>query len=164
MCYTNVKEVFQSTLPVWGATKLREPLLCWIDISIHAPRVGSDLPRASCAAVIQISIHAPRVGSDYVAVLIPSSTPRFQSTLPVWGATFPFQLLDAGCVISIHAPRVGSDLRVRDLRIEALRFQSTLPVWGATAEAHCRSGNRRFQSTLPVWGATWASKKAASER
>ena len=33
----------------------------------------------------------------------------FQSTLPVWGATFErMQELDAQ-IISIHAPRVGSD-------------------------------------------------------
>ena len=38
-----VDEIFQSTLPVWGATL---PILCFIGkgmISIHAPRVGSDL-------------------------------------------------------------------------------------------------------------------------
>ena len=35
------------------------------DISIHAPRVGSDqvLPHI-CLRIVQISIHAPRVGSD----------------------------------------------------------------------------------------------------
>ena len=77
----------------------------------------------------------------------------FQSTLPGWGATAEFDLLDA---------------------IEA--FQSTLPGWGATSSSTCIStrgnfnprspdGERpsktsdtpsrtRFQSTLPGWGAT----------
>ena len=57
---------FQSTLPVWGATML--PVLpAWgmARISIHAPRVGSDLG-------FPVSIFGSRV---------------FQSTLPVWGAT-----------------------------------------------------------------------------
>ena len=35
--------------------------------------------------------------------------PVFQSTLPVWGATFPEVVFDVGDMISIHAPRVGSD-------------------------------------------------------
>ena len=57
---------FQSTLPVWGATcKLASALDCTV-ISIHAPRVGSDLQRRSSGAESGISIHAPRVGSDNI--------------------------------------------------------------------------------------------------
>ena len=88
----------------------------------------------------------------------------FQSTLPVWGATW--------C-----GPRtVGMDL-----------FQSTLPVWGATAKYQAMAtkagnfnprspcgerrwqrtsitGRLRFQSTLPVWGATrWVHSIAIKE-
>jgi hypothetical protein len=36
--------IFQSTLPVWGATRLSGYNLFFILISIHAPRVGSDSP------------------------------------------------------------------------------------------------------------------------
>jgi hypothetical protein len=45
---------FQSTLPVWGATGLTEKSLAMYDISIHAPRVGSDSKYAqkyTCAFV-----------------------------------------------------------------------------------------------------------------
>ena len=59
---------------------------CVLEISIHAPRVGSDgrvLPE-SCYS--KISIHAPRVGSDEHA--------KIKATQEE---------------ISIHAPRVGSD-------------------------------------------------------
>ena len=35
-------EQFQSTLPVWGATAPISGLSVGINISIHAPRVGSD--------------------------------------------------------------------------------------------------------------------------
>ena len=35
-------EEFQSTLPVWGATRCRDCIHRLGDISIHAPRVGSD--------------------------------------------------------------------------------------------------------------------------
>ena len=39
----NKFNVFQSTLPVWGATVSLLYVLCaFLSISIHAPRVGSD--------------------------------------------------------------------------------------------------------------------------
>ena len=78
-------------------------------ISIHAPRVGSDFILLQSNLPSAISIHAPRVGSDVVAVPVSVPVLRFQSTLPVWGATDNGGniLLDSG--ISIHAPRVGSD-------------------------------------------------------
>ena len=57
-------------------------------ISIHAPRVGSDLlRRVRVRNVSGISIHAPRVGSDYGKSAKSNYVPKFQSTLPVWGAT-----------------------------------------------------------------------------
>ena len=56
------------------------------EISIHAPRTGSDALDALTADLTDISIHAPRTGSDRV---------RDAPTRAV--------------VISIHAPRTGSD-------------------------------------------------------
>ena len=56
---------FQSTLPAWGATVTLLYIYGTFSISIHAPRMGSDL-------------------------IFPSSFSRymlFQSTLPAWGAT-----------------------------------------------------------------------------
>ena len=78
---------FQSTLPVWGATEAVQMVMERLEISIHAPRVGSDGavdPAGRHGG--HISIHAPRVGSDFRRVK------GFD---------------DMG--ISIHAPRVGSD-------------------------------------------------------
>ena len=79
-----------------------------------------------------ISIHAPRVGSDTGARQGGPGAGRFQSTLPVWGAT----------TMEVRHMPEGT-------------FQSTLPVWGATPSwpTSC-SWATRFQSTLPVWGAT----------
>ena len=57
--------VFQSTLPVWGATSLYFLISNFRSISIHAPRVGSDESgQLSVYKYFYISIHAPRVGSD----------------------------------------------------------------------------------------------------
>ena len=55
---------------------------------------------------MSISIHAPRVGSDKNSAYAREAQEKFQSTLPVWGATLPFPVER---FISIHAPRVGSD-------------------------------------------------------
>ena len=79
-------ELFQSTLPVWGATPDGSVRLLVVGISIHAPRVGSDAKRPTVMLFPQISIHAPRVGSDDFISLISIAED-----------------------ISIHAPRVGSD-------------------------------------------------------
>ncbi len=56
-------------------------------ISIHAPRVGSDLEAKEEVPIIPISIHAPRVGSDLRNINLTYSNLTFQSTLPAWGAT-----------------------------------------------------------------------------
>ena len=106
-------------------------ILCFLSISIHAPRVGSDPARFCLSPFDRISIHAPRVGSDtdkmgdfsqkmYFNPRSPcgerppiqedsQKTSQFQSTLPVWGATSALFRIVASAAISIHAPRVGSD-------------------------------------------------------
>ena len=57
--------LFQSTLPVWGATGVTRIFF----------------------GIFAISIHAPRVGSDRAVIAQTQGTLEFQSTLPVWGAT-----------------------------------------------------------------------------
>ena len=128
---------FQSTLPVWGATGWTSTTTQSQEISIHAPRVGSDLAPACPSGCARISIHAPRVGSDPSLPCKPSfpryfnprspcgerrkpsvihpAKKRFQSTLPVWGATIMDKSVPDSFSISIHAPRVGSDDSRRNL-------------------------------------------------
>ena len=123
---------FQSTLPAWGATTQQKSALISRLISIHAPRVGSDLALRRVDDRLDISIHAPRVGSDAVCLA------RVRET----------------AVISIHAPRVGSDEKYLRQTGNKLKFQSTLPAWGATSSAGSLAPFAAFQSTLPAWGAT----------
>ena len=78
---------FQSTLPAWGATE---------DVK-------------AIAAAIGISIHAPRMGSDIFSRIISLQYRKFQSTLPAWGATNSSTDASVIRIISIHAPRMGSD-------------------------------------------------------
>ena len=57
--------LFQSTLPVRGATSRGLGSVEHIAISIHAPREGSDyVIDPLCDQIQEISIHAPREGSD----------------------------------------------------------------------------------------------------
>ena len=101
--------LFQSTLPARGATTGCPPTMTTPsdfnprsphgerrqearrkgvhDISIHAPRTGSDIRKIDYIIHTLISIHAPRTGSD--------SRAASQSRQPP--------------AISIHAPRTGSD-------------------------------------------------------
>ena len=78
---------FQSTLPVRGATKKSEGFRRIEQISIHAPRAGSD--RAERNAVDALSNFNPRspCGERQGCVRIRIWSQRFQSTLPVRGAT-----------------------------------------------------------------------------
>ena len=147
---------FQSTLPVWGATVPLRPVVQLVDISIHAPRVGSD-PLEDCSPRRCPHNFNPRSPCGERPELIKAirAALEFQSTLPVWGATIVLPLAPPGP-----------------------EFQSTLPVWGATSPRElCPSGNFNFnprspcgerprslcscvgaglfQSTLPVWGATF---------
>ena len=100
---------FQSTLPMRGAT-------CWPGvsryrgvISIHAPHAGSDWinptmatyspyfnPRSPCGE--RPTLHSTR-----------TRPARFQSTLPMRGATCWPGVSRYRGVISIHAPHAGSD-------------------------------------------------------
>ena len=145
---------FQSTLPVWGATDFYNPMFANLGISIHAPRVGSDRISQRIQAGRGISIHAPRVGSDILAaqkrqedwnfnprspcgerLSTPVNTPgtiRFQSTLPVWGATICVMVLFVSAVNFNPRSPCGERLSIFTVSPDSLRFQSTLPVWGAT--------------------------------
>ena len=102
--------IFQSTLPVWGATLERMSHTDRFFISIHAPRVGSDrgnnCVRYNC---VNFNPRSP-CGERPLSVRIWRDEMAFQSTLPVWGAT--------GTGEVTHEAHQ--------------RFQSTLPVWGAT--------------------------------
>ncbi len=81
--------VFQSQLlPVWGTTCPSDKKSKKNLISIVAPRAGSDEIAQTYQTVIgAISIHAPRAGSDKSGKYIGAKRAKFQSTLPVRGAT-----------------------------------------------------------------------------
>ena len=102
-----------------------------------------------------ISIHAPRTGSDAALSAAAFSDSRFQSTLPARGATVFMKeslrkLMDFN-PRSPHGERLDI-LRVRNRRPDNFNPRSPhgeRPGWGASAGLQCL-----FQSTLPARGAT----------
>ena len=148
--------MFQSTLPVRGATLEVGDGSGGPVVSIHAPREGSDLRRSSAISPnIRVSIHAPREGSDLFCMpikrnrIVSIHAPREGSDRAL--ADLPFAIYDVSIhapregsdppmhpqgrnvVVSIHAPREGSDLLWRRVRMVRV-VQSTLPVRGATQQ------------------------------
>ena len=128
----NDELIFQSTLPVRGATGIPRFFDLTDMISIHAPRAGSDPGRRD--KYIGHADFNPRspCGERPTDDLIECKYGVFQSTLPVRGATDPMTI--AASVLGL--------------------FQSTLPVRGATSPMLGYLLSMIFQSTLPVRGAT----------
>ena len=130
MCWDSAQ--FQSTHPVRGATVRQTQSDKYINISIHAPRAGCDLPILyGLTAVYDFNPRTPCgvrptcLSSTPTARLFQSTHPvrgatkefagndflrKFQSTHPVRGATRKTFNSTIGAIISIHAPRAGCDL------------------------------------------------------
>ena len=146
----NIIQIFQSTLPAGGATLSSGAAAKWAEISIHAPRGGSD--RRIYIQIFRVLDFNPRSpqGSDGKNTKKSSVKSSFQSTLPAGERRFgcaaaciyppPFQsTLPAGerhhrhpsqsatRQISIHAPRRGATSESSDFSSSEL-FQSTLPA------------------------------------
>ena len=124
---------FQSTRPVWGATGRA---------ASEAVITANFNPRAPCGARRRRLRHKSGRGFYFNPRAPCGARPEkhdiiyseaiFQSTRPVWGATF---------MSALRGTRHG--------------FQSTRPVWGATSSSfHLACSPSSFQSTRPVWGAT----------
>ena len=104
-------KTFQSTRPVWGATEKTGVHRQDISISIHAPRVGRDgkHPVKPPSQAWNFNPRAP-CGARQSFPEWEKQPSAFQSTRPVWGATY-----------DCFWGKVG------------YKFQSTRPVWGATS-------------------------------
>ena len=173
---------FQSTLPVWGATFPVLPNKPIGDISIHAPRVGSDSilavtvcrsvyfnPRSPCgerqvaggptAVGGIISIHAPRVGSDSSRISKRKLANNFNPRSPCGERLALSSNSQASENFNPRSPCGERRTKLPDIQ-KSWIFQSTLPVWGATYQISKGVFTHEFQSTLPVWGATRRSQRA----
>ena len=152
--------LFQSTLPVWGATRLYwKRKLCLLAISIHAPRVGSDL--ADKVLVLPLLNFNPRspCGERPNHHLRNHALSLFQSTLPVWGATTKACL--SGTRLSYFNPRSPCGERLfsssgcvrlcnfnpRSPCGERLHRQGTRPITNQDFNPRSPCGERRTVTT-----------------
>ena len=76
----------------------------YLEVSIHAPRVGCDYVESGVIISRRVSIHAPRVGCDLVCKKAPRKVG-----------------------VSIHAPRVGCDQADASVRLRNKSFNSRTP-------------------------------------
>ena len=123
-------------------------------ISIHAPHAGSDMvvpllrepsknfnPRSPCGE--------RRLYDEYLGLAT-----KFQSTLPMRGATRHGRFSPVPCDFNPRSP-CGERLGVNQNTRRQRGFQSTLPMRGATTFFKSFSVFSGFQSTLPMRGATF---------
>ena len=103
-------------------------------ISIHAPRVGSDILVIQHPQLQIISIHAPRVGSD---LRMSRHTPGLRYFNPRSPCG---ERPDGGC----------------EILWLCIDFNPRSPCGERLAGLNSKTASRQFQSTLPVWGATKA--------
>ena len=145
---------FQSTLPLRGATVGDQLAALEQQISIHAPLTGSDLPSLTLVPPpFDFNPRSP-YGERQLAPKLIRRASKFQSTLPLRGATRAAHDAYAALCISIHAPLTGSDPSSASQRPPATYFNPRSPYGERrqfTAEVSFLLG---FQSTLPLRGAT----------
>ena len=104
MCLSVTCHVFQSTLPLRGATAGAAVLMEADVISIHTPLAGSDGRTQRHLVGIRISIHTPLAGSDGE-----HGRPERLSN------------------ISIHTPLAGSDIKMLYCRMFVKYFNPHSP-------------------------------------
>ena len=104
-----ILSVFQSTLPAWGATISGGLLYAWIKFQSTLPAWGATRLGGLITARIMISIHAPRMGSDLTKFFRAIRTKYFNPRSPHGERPAVGFRFDSFYEISIHAPRMGSD-------------------------------------------------------
>ena len=156
------REGFQSTLPGWGATGVPELPKEKVRISIHAPRVGSDLRTQKFQQ--RNSYFNPRSpgGERRCVTHFPARRTNFNPRSPGGERHYRRRRGTFSKIISIHAPRVGSDCRSSASTCPKRYFNPRSPGGERHGLGYCGHTSSRFQSTLPGWGATGIAHPAGS--
>ena len=101
-----------------------------------------------------ISIHAPRMGSDVPSVYHIFQHLYFNPRSPHGERRLRFFTFTAPRVISIHAPRMGSDPYLLQDNPADHYFNPRSPHGERPVHRGELTQANKFQSTLPAWGAT----------
>ena len=127
------EQLFQSTLPAGGATYHTWHFRCGYQISIHAPRRGSDTRCFSASSLYPRDFNPRSPQGERLSVL--AGNPCFIS-------------------ISIHAPRRGSDHKADGTGTDQSYFNPRSPQGERRLLYVMPDEDLAFQSTLPAGGAT----------
>ena len=127
-----VQPLFQSTLPIRGATGHEVAIKDKQPISIHTPHTGSDRYPCRYSGQRKISIHTPHTGSDPISGSRRAVTSYFNPHSPYGERQGQCSGTGRCRSISIHTPHTGSDSRTSRSFLQLMEFQSTLPIRGAT--------------------------------
>ena len=144
---------FQSTLPARGATAAAEKAGVTIEISIHAPRTGSDNSCGDGKGKGRYFNPRSPHGERLDDITMPFGVQDFNPRSP-HGERLNQRNTAPDC--SNFNPRSPHGERRQSMPIQTalLKFQSTLPARGATGTIQARLNTIEFQSTLPARGAT----------
>ena len=180
-------QVFQSTLPGWGATRA-QPVGHESDSDFNPRSPDGERPPGTGPASSAMNFNPRSPDGERLFTLSGRGLFHvFQSTLPGWGATFvpvcagicliisihaprmgsdPPRTLASwpSFSISIHAPRMGSDLRLSTRRRRMRNFNPRSPDGERLLASLRNAGIIAFQSTLPGWGATRSVRCRPSSR
>ncbi len=122
--------------------------------------MGSDPLPPQDVERLWISIHTPRMGSDLGSEFVPLWPRIFQSTLPVWGVTAARVLQLRQLLFQSTLPVWGVTATVGMLSTAQFDFQSTLPVWGVTIEVL----HKRISPLLSIHTPCMGSDKTQKRR
>ncbi len=138
-----------------------------LDISIHAPREGSDGgSERGCAGAGYFNPRSPR-GERPFFISFSFGVLAFQSTLPARGATRERAGLRRGWIFQSTLPARGATSSCARLCLRKLAFQSTLPARGATGEVMSWQKRESISIHAPARGATgevmsWQKRESIS--
>ena len=155
-------QIFQSTLPVGGATGQSQPPEVVAEFQSTLPVGGATVLLGLFRGILHISIHAPRGGSDMFLGLFRVLFFIFQSTLPVGGATYGLIWNEFFRDISIHAPRGGSD-SILPLPMLLTTYFNPRSPWGERLQrctvlgAHLWRRYIIFAHFREIWLSAWAA-------
>ena len=107
------KYIFQSTLPVRGATAIILIPVGTEEFQSTLPVRGATIQQFPANAARKFQSTLPVRGATITRFQNISNPIKFQSTLPVRGATKSIMEIATLASISIHAPRAGSDTTAR---------------------------------------------------
>ena len=124
--------LFLSTLPARGATSYSVNGPTSGQISIHAPREGSDCSGQKTSSPIRYFYPRSPRGERHANFPPMTSSNDFYPRSPRGERPFRFSSSCLGLAISIHAPREGSDWLAYVTACQDAQFLSTLPARGAT--------------------------------